>query len=114
MAVLKSTWQGKERVLDLESISSREYKVIKRHTGLRMGEFENAFQAAQRDGIDAEVVDCLLWLFLKRDGRECDPSTLDDYPVVKFMEGIDIVPEAEPSAEAEAGKDDPSTPENSI
>jgi hypothetical protein len=96
-AVLKSTWQSKTLLLDMEGITSREYKVIKRHTGLRMGEFEKSFSAVATDGIDAEVVDCLLWLFLKRDGQDTDPETLEDYKMAEFLTTISQVPEAESS-----------------
>lgn len=99
--ILKANWQGKDYVFDFESITSREYKVIKRHTGLKIGQFEQALSSVRSEGIDPEVVDCLLWLFLKRDGQNVDPETLDDYSPAEFIESLDIVKPAEAS-EAEA------------
>ena len=98
---VKAEHKGQRLVFDFESITAREYKVIKRHTGLKMGEFEKAF-SDNENGLDIELVDCLLWLFLKRAGYNVmDPESLDDYSPAEFMATFDVIPEAKP-AEAEA------------
>lgn len=108
---VKAEVNGQQLVFDFESITAREYKVIKRHTGLKMGEFERAFQGLAEDGgIDIELVDCLRWLFLKRAGHNVDPATLDDYLPAEFMHTFDVVPEVKPAG-AEAAPLAPSTDE---
>lgn len=105
--IVTCKWDGKVLAFDLESITAREYKAIKRHTGLKFGEFWRAFSAATDDfaSVDLEVIDSLVWLFLKRNGYDyADPEVIPDYSPLDFMGSFDVLADA---SKPEEPKDDP-------
>lgn len=84
MADLRVELDGKPYSLDPDSITSREYKSIRAHTGYSMNKF---WEAVQRMGesTDVEVIDVLHWLFRKRAGEASDLFTDDEYSPAHFL-----------------------------
>jgi hypothetical protein len=107
MSLLKAQWDGKVYSLDFDSITAREYKVLKAHTGLKVYEFERAILLAGQ-GIDVTVMDGLMWLFRLRAGELVDIDGLDDYSPSRFFNEVRLVPEQ--ADEDEEDGDDPKAP----
>lgn len=77
-------WEGKKYELAVESITAREFKAIKTHTGLKAGQFIRALSSL--DDLDGDVAVALLWLFRARAGE--NPAFDDDVPVLQLLAGI--------------------------
>jgi hypothetical protein len=71
-------------LLDPDSITSREYKQIKAATGLSINKFWQTISAFGED-VDAEILDVLHWLFLKRSGEADLLDNVPDYVVADFL-----------------------------
>ena len=95
MAELKLDWDGKVYRVDLSTVTSREYKTIKAHTGLRVGQFERALYRVNMDGVDAEVLDALLWLFRSRAGEQVDIGA-DDYSPSDLLDRLELIVDPAP------------------
>jgi hypothetical protein len=77
-------WEGKHYELEVDSITAREFKSIKSHTGMKAGQFINSL--SNMADLDADVAVALLWLFKTRAGES--PSFEDDIAVFKLLGAI--------------------------
>lgn len=87
-------WDGARYELDVDSITAREFKQIKTHTGLKAGQFVKSLSSL--DDMDAEVAVALLWLFKTRAGEAA--AFEDDVPVLAMLGALTSVSEAEDEA----------------
>lgn len=98
-------WDGKHYELDVESITAREFKSIRAHTGLKAGQFLRSLSSL--DDLDADIAVALLWLFRTRAGEAAEFD--DDVSVLRFLAAL--TPVAEDGDEAgEPGKAEDATP----
>lgn len=95
--LISLTWDGTRYELDIESITAREFKQIKQHTGLKTGQFVKALMSL--DDLDADVAVALLWLFKTRAGEAAGFD--EDLPVFKLLAAIERGGEDEPAPKAE-------------
>ena len=78
-------WEGKHYELDVETITAREFKQIKLHTGLKAGPFIQSLNSIA--DMDADLAVGLLWLMKTRAG---EPASFDDdLEVVKLLAALD-------------------------
>ena len=95
-------WEGKKYELEVDSITAREFRSIKSHTGLKAGQFIKALSTL--DDLDADVAVALLWLFKTRAGE--NPTFDDDIAVFKLLSAIGS-PETEDEADPKASGSTP-------
>jgi hypothetical protein len=109
---------------ELDTITFREARTIKKLTGLRLGEYEDAFEV-----VDADLMVALAAVALTREDRGADVDSLFELGIDKIRfdfteEGIDLPPPVEPSPENGAsagdgssdqseGSEEPGTPDSS-
>lgn len=77
-------WEGKRYELEVDSVTAREFKSIKQHTGLKAGQFVRSLTSM--DDLDADVAVALLWLFKTRAGEVAGFD--DDLQVFKLLAAI--------------------------
>lgn len=92
--LLEIDWLGKRYSLDPESVTSREFKAIRVHTGLGPLQFLALFSNEMAVGVlTPELLDVFYWLFLKRGGHELELGE-DDYPLFAFLAVLGDSPKA--------------------
>jgi hypothetical protein len=102
-AVANLDFDGKRYSLDLDSITTREFREVLRHTEL---EKPAQFLAACALDVTMPVAEALLWLFRKRNGAT-EPIAEMDMPYFGFLEAFrGSNPDDEPDVEiaAEVGE----------
>jgi hypothetical protein len=77
-------WEDRHYEVDLTSVTAREFKAIKVHTGLKAGDFIKSFMSI--DDMDADAVVALLWLAKSRaDGTA---TFDDDLPIFQLLTAV--------------------------
>ena len=77
-------WEGKHYELEIDTITAREFRSIKQHTGLKAGQFIRAFSSL--DDLDGDAAIALLWLAKTRAGEAA--SFEDDVQVLKLLASV--------------------------
>ena len=80
-------WEGKRFDVDLMSVTAREWRQIKQHTGLKQGAFIRSFMSLE--DLDADVITSLLWLGKRRAG-DVNAVFEDDIPTMQLMQSIQL------------------------
>ena len=105
MATVSLDWEDARYELDIDSVTAREFKQIKTHTGLRAGQFAKAL--TNLDDLDADVAVALLWLFKTRAGEAA--SFEDDVAVFKLLSSLGSVGDDEGAPDPKAGDGTPTS-----
>ena len=84
MADLVVDFDGQHLTLDLDGISSKEFKEIRKQTGLSAIEFMTKMEAGISTADIEDLLDVLHWLMVRRAGSNIDLES-DDYPFARFM-----------------------------
>lgn len=95
--VISLEWEGQRYDVDLMSVTAREWRQIKQHTGLKQGAFIRSFMSL--DELDADVITSLLWLGKRRAGNAL-AAFEDDIPTMQIMQSIQL---PTPDEDAEGG-----------
>lgn len=101
--ILAAEYDDRHYELDVESITPREFKVIKTALGLKAGAFIKSFSSI--DEMDADAATALLWLFRKRAGvHQGTVADFDeDFPMVTFFASMSRPEEPEDPDVPKAG-----------
>lgn len=95
--LVRLEWEGKNYSLDIQSVTAREYRIIKQHTGLNQGAFMGAL-SGNLAALDGDALIALMWLARKRAGENNDIADFDDLPVLAIAEGLKLPEEPKEKA----------------
>lgn len=107
--LLALDWEGKHYEIDISSVTPREFKAIKSHTGMKAGAFLKSF--IDLEDFDADAGVALLWLCRTRAGEPNVPWD-DEFPAFELFGAMSRVGDPDPVVESEgevpkAGDDSP-------